>query len=402
MNQRNFMGEKILFVDDDKNLLASCERNLRKQFQVETAEGGELGLEKIASRGPYAVIVSDMQMPRMNGIQFLSTVKDRAPDSVRIMLTGNADVEVATGVVNQGNIFRFLTKPVPPEVLCKALDDALAQYRLVTAEKELLNKTLSGSIKLLTDILSIVDTPSFGRTQALRDLVAETTAKLGLSNAWEIHLAVMLAPIGYVTVPAETMVKARANEPLSKVEEQMVARLPDTAAKLLANIPRLEGVAKIVRYQHKSFDGSGFPSDSVSGESIPQGARLLKIFCDMLQLQKTGLSRVQALDEMKNRIGLYDPQLLAAMRALNEGGGAATVKSGSQSIAINVNDLSPGMVLYSNVLTKDGVLIITAGHEINEMTLEKIQNFQSLSGIREPIFVMSPHAEEVDLTPAQA
>src|SRR4051812_1655283 len=206
------MGEKILFVDDDKNLLASCERNLRKQFQVETAEGGEIGLEKIASRGPFAVVVSDMQMPGMNGIQFLSTVKDRAPDSVRIMLTGNADVEVATGVVNRGNIFRFLTKPVPPEVLSKALEDALAQYRLVTAEKELLNKTLSGSIKLLTDILSIADTVSFGRTKALRNLVAEATTKLGLSNAWEIHLAVMLAPIGYVTVPPETLVKERAGE----------------------------------------------------------------------------------------------------------------------------------------------------------------------------------------------
>ena len=396
------MGEKILFVDDDANLLASCERNLRRRFQVETAEGGQLGLDKLAAHGPYAVVVSDMQMPGMNGIQFLSAVKERAPDTVRIMLTGNADVEVATGVVNQGNIFRFLTKPVPPDVLSKALDDALAQYRLVTAEKDLLNKTLSGSIKLLTDILSIVDTPSFGRTQALRDLVAEATAKLGLSNAWEIHLAVMLAPIGYVTVPPETMVKARAGEKLSPVEEQMVGRLPDTAAKLLANIPRLEGVAKIVRYQQKSFDGSGFPADNISGEAIPQGARLLKIFCDMIQFQKTGMSRVDALDEMKSRRGSYDPQLLAALRAVSVAGATTPAKSGIQSIAVSVNDLTPGMVLYSNVLTKDGVLIITAGHEINEMTLEKIQNFQSLSGIREPIFVINPHAEEADLAPAQA
>ena len=396
------MAEKILFVDDDANLLASCERNLRRRFQVETAEGGHLGLEKIAARGPYAVVVSDMQMPGMNGIQFLSTVKERAPDTVRIMLTGNANVEVATGVVNEGNIFRFLTKPVPPDVLTKALDDALAQHRLVNAEKELLNKTLSGSIKLLTDILSIVDTPSFGRTQALRNLVAEATSQLGLSHAWEIHLAVMLAPIGYVTVPAETMVKARANEKLSLVEEQMVARLPDTAAKLLTNIPRLEGVAKIVRYQQKCFDGSGFPLDDISGEAIPQGARLLKIFCDMIEFQKSGMSRVDALDEMKSRRGSYDPQLLAALRAVSVAGATTPAKSGIQSIAVSVSDLTPGMVLYSNVLTKDGVLIITAGHEINEMTLEKIQNFQSLSGIREPIFVINPHAEESDLAPVQA
>lgn len=393
------MAEKILFVDDDVNLLASCERNFRRRYALETAAGGELGLEKIATGGPYAVVVSDMQMPGMNGIQFLSAVKEAAPDTVRIMLTGNADVEVATGVVNQGNIFRFLTKPVPPDVLAKALDDAIAQHRLMVAEKELLNKTLSGSIKLLTDILSLVDTASFGRTQALRDLVAESTAKLGLVNPWEIHLAVMLAPIGYVTIPAETMVKARIGAKLTEVEEHMVTRLPDTASKLLSNIPRLEGVAKIVRYQQKAFDGSGFPADAVSGEAIPLGSRLLKIFTDMFQLERSGLSRIEALDQLKSRPGLYDPQLLASLRAISTQG-KIVAKADTQSIAVSVKDLTPGMVLYSNVLTKDDVLIITAGHEINEMTLEKIHNFESISGIREPIFVINPQPVG-DLAPAQ-
>jgi response regulator RpfG family c-di-GMP phosphodiesterase len=394
------MAEKILFVDDDANLLASCERNFRRRYPMETAAGGELGLQKIAANGSYAVVVSDMQMPGMNGIQFLSAVKDRAPETVRIMLTGNADVEVATGVVNQGNIFRFLTKPVPADVLAKALDDALAQHRLIVAEKELLNKTLSGSIKLLTDILSIVDTASFGRTQALRDLVAEATDKLGLSNAWEIHLAVMLAPIGDVTIPPETMVKSRAGQKLTTVEEHMVARLPDTAAKLLSNIPRLEGVAKIVRYQQKGFDGSGFPADGVSGDAIPLGSRLLRIFSDMFKLERSGVSRIEALDQLKSRQGLYDPQLLASLRAISSQGNVVA-KADTQSVAVSAKDLTPGMVLYSNVLTKDGVLIITAGHEINEMTLEKIQNFESVSGIQEPIFVINPQAAG-DLAPATA
>jgi len=103
------MTEKVLFVDDDPNLLASCERNFRRKFQIETAEGGELALQKITERGPFAVVVSDRQMPRMDGIKFLSLVKERAPDTVRIMLTGNADLEGAVKVVNEGNIFRFLS-----------------------------------------------------------------------------------------------------------------------------------------------------------------------------------------------------------------------------------------------------------------------------------------------------
>ena len=388
------MAEKILFVDDDVNLLASFERNLRRRFQVETAEGGALGLEKIAGRGPYAVVVSDMQMPEMNGIRFLSAVKERSPDSVRIMLTGNADVEVAMGVVNEGNIFRFLAKPCGAEVLGKALDDALAQHRLITAEKDLLGKTLNGSIKLLTDILSVTDAPSFGRTQVMRELIAQIADKLGIQNGWEIHLAVMLAPIGFVTVPAETAVKARAGEPLSDVEEEMVARLPDTAAKLLANIPRLEGVAKMVRYQQKHYDGSGFPADSVSGDAIPEGARLLKIFGDMTELQKTGLSRLDALGEMDGRGGWYDPRLLASVRAVVGGSTEEATTIVSKSISVSVKELVPGMRLHSNVMTKDGLMIITAGHLLNEMTVEKIRNFDSISGIQEPIVVTRAHQEK--------
>ena len=207
------MSEKILFVDDDPNLLASCQRTLRWHFQIETAGGGEAGLAKIASHGPYAVVVADRQMPGMDGIAFLGAVRKSAPDTIRIMLTGNADLEGAIRVVNEGNIFRFLTKPCPPDMLTRALQDAQAQYRLVTAEKELLNNTLNGSIKLLTDILSMVDNQSFGRAQTLRDAITAVTARLYVEKAWEIHVAVMLASIGYVTIPPETLVKSRAGRP---------------------------------------------------------------------------------------------------------------------------------------------------------------------------------------------
>src|ERR1035437_5080035 len=142
------MSEKILFVDDDPNLLASCERMVRRQFQVETAEGGEAGLAKLASHGPFAVVVADRQMPRMDGIEFLAAVRKSAPDTIRIMLTGNADLEGAIRVVNEGNIFRFLTKPCAPEILGKAIEDALTQYRLVTRQTKPLHQKLKGRHKV--------------------------------------------------------------------------------------------------------------------------------------------------------------------------------------------------------------------------------------------------------------
>ena len=383
------MTEKVLFVDDDPNLLASCERNFRRQFTVETAEGGEAALEKIAARGPFAVVVSDRQMPRMDGIQFLSLVRERAPDTVRIMLTGNADLEGAIKVVNEGNIFRFLTKPCSLEILGKAVEDALGQYRLVTAEKELLNKTLSGSIKLLTDILSMIDPQSFGRAQTLRDLITKVTKKFTADNAWEIPLAFMLAPIGNVTIPPELLIRARAGIGLTKVEEQMVAQLPETAARLLANVPRLEGVARIVRYQHKNYDGTGLPADPVKGESLPLGSRLLKILTDLGQLQTGDLNRSQALNEMQTRLGWYDQALLNAVRDYYGVGNAAR-NAARSCISISVCDLAPGMVLRSNIETKEGTLILCAGHHLTEMTLEKIKNFNLMSGIKEPLFVEAP------------
>lgn len=380
------MNERILFVDDDPNLLLGFERCFRRQFQLDTAEGGEAGLAKLAARGPFAVVIADRQMPGMDGIQFLTLVRQRAPDTVRLMLTGNANLEAAIKVVNEGNIFRFLTKPCPPDLLAKAVSDAQAQYRLVMAEKELLSKTLSGSIKLLSDILSIVDAASFGRAETIRTILTETAPKTGLENAWEVHLAAMLAPIGYVTLPAETVVKARAGQALSRVEEQLVTKMPEVAARLLANIPRLEGVARIVRYQQKHFDGTGFPPDDIKGESIPVGARLLKILLDMVQLQSAGFSRLAALDEMQARLGWYDPRLLTGVRAALVGT-AAIADPSHPSVSVTTKDLKVGMVLRSNVETKDGILILSAGHRLNEMTLEKIQNFEHVSGIKEPIFV---------------
>ena len=157
------MSEKILFVDDEPGVLEGFRRLLHKEFLLDTAGSGREGLAAIASAGddPYAVIVSDMRMPGMDGVQFLSRVRITSGDSVRIALTGYADIQAASNAVNEGAIFRFLTKPCEKEVLAKALTAALIQHRLVIAEKGLLEKTLRGSVKVLTDVLSLVNPAGF-------------------------------------------------------------------------------------------------------------------------------------------------------------------------------------------------------------------------------------------------
>jgi len=381
------MSEKILMVDDDRNLLAACERNFHRRFQIDTAEGAEAGLQKIASSGPYALVISDRQMPGMDGIAFLAAVKEKAPDTVRVMLTGNADLDGTIKVVNEGNIFRFLNKPCPVELLGKVMEDGVNQYRLVMAERELLNKTLNGSIKLLTDILSMLEPESFGRAEAVRKVITEVCSKFNVVDEWEVQLAFMLAPIGRVTVPPEVLQRARRGELLSKVESQLVAGVPETAARLLDNIPRLTGVAKIVRYQHKNFDGTGVPADGVKGEAIPFGARLLKVLDELAQMQNDGMVRSRALLEMGALPGRYDSRMLAVVKNFYEESVTQTIRS---DLPIAIADLAPGMVLRTNIETTEGTLILCSGHHLTEMTLEKIKNFDRISGIKQPVFVEMP------------
>lgn len=303
------MQEKILFVDDDQQILAALRFSLGQRFNLTTAEDAEAGLHCLAGSGPFAVIVSDLHMPAMGGVEFLETVKGRSPDTVRLMLTSKGDLESAIQVVNQANIFRFLTKPCATDVMVKCLHDALKQYRLIMAEREVLEKTLSGSIRVMTEILSMVDSQSFDRAVALQDNARALATALNVDNLWQVEIAGLLAQIGCVTIPTNVISKARARVGLSEVEQGMLARVPQIGRNLLGNIPRLEPVAQIVLYQSKNFDGSGFPSDKVAGENIPLGARILRIVMDLAELTPAGMSMEKAFTVMQKREGRYDPRL---------------------------------------------------------------------------------------------
>lgn len=135
------MPERVLFVDDDPLLLASLRRRFRRRLELDTAESGEEGLRAIRERGPFAVVVTDYTMPRMNGVEFLRRVRELAPETVRVLLTGSADVNAAVRAVNEGNIFRFLLKPCPPESLQEALDEGLRAFRRTRKDRKFARRT---------------------------------------------------------------------------------------------------------------------------------------------------------------------------------------------------------------------------------------------------------------------
>jgi len=234
------MGEKILFVDDEINILAGFKRQLRKEFSMEIALGPEEGMRVLKDRGPFAVVVSDLRMPVMDGIEFLANVRKMYPDTVRMVLSGHADLQTAIKAVNEGNIFRFLTKPCHPDTLAKVLTAGITQYRLISAEKELLESTLKGSIKVMTELLSLANPEAFGRSSRIKRYVAQVAKFMGITDSWRLETAAMLSQVGFVILPQEMLDKLYRGETLEGEEKELFDRHPVITADLLRNIPRLK------------------------------------------------------------------------------------------------------------------------------------------------------------------
>jgi len=382
------MHEKILLVDDDQHLLTAMERSLRLKVNLETALSGEAGLAKMADEGPFAVIIADMQMPGMNGFQLLAEVLRRYPETVRLMLTGNADQRTAVEAINTGQIFRFLTKPCPVDTLCLAIQAGLKQYRLITTERELIEQTLNGCIKVLADVLSLTDPLAFDRSEILRDYVRAYARSHNLLNAWEVEIAAMLSQLGTITIPPAILEKSRAGQELTPVEREILDRVPRTGADLLAHIPRLEAVARIILYQHKHYDGSGFPADAVCGEDIPIGARILKVMMDLLELETQKQPREAALKTMQQRIGWYDPRVLdTTFACFNTYHPESSAKNLAQTV--RVRDLHVGQVVQADIRTENGKILVPARSRITPVLLVRLANFAKFSPIQEPIYLES-------------
>jgi response regulator RpfG family c-di-GMP phosphodiesterase len=380
------MNGLVLLVDDDVNLLSSMKRQFRGKFAIETATSGEEAVERIAGGLIPDVVVCDMRMGGMNGVAALARIKEISPDTVRLMLTGNADMQTAIDAINDGSIFRFLTKPCPPEQMEAGLNAAQEQYRLVMAERELLEKTLAGSVKVLIDMLAMASPLAFGRATRIRNWARKVAAALNLSQRWQIEIAAMLGPIGLLSVPPEVIAKLHAKQPLTEVERRMIDRSPEAARNVIAHIPRLAGVAKIVFLINRGYDGSGFPEDGPSGIEIPLDARVLKILTELSNVA-TGPSPSRAdFQTLSLRSGHFDPSLFERVRDVlevdtNLAHGQRPAKKLSTAL------LLPEMVLAADVVTTDGRLVLSALVQISETHVESLRNLARVKRIVDEVAV---------------
>jgi response regulator RpfG family c-di-GMP phosphodiesterase len=412
----------VLCVDDEPNILAALRRLFRPAgYRVLVADSGAAGLDVLAAER-VDLVISDMRMPAMDGAQFLEHVRERWPDTVRLLLTGYSDVGSIMAAINRGEIYRYITKPWDDNDILlvvshalerrtlmlekdrlealtrrqngelKALNDSLeskvaertvqlkASHDSVLAANDKLKSNFITTIKIFSSMIEMRGGNLAGHSRRVADLARRIAIKLGLDpkQTHEVFIAGLLHDIGKIGFSDELLampVNTMAGDHLGVFRKH-----PLRAAQLLMPLEDLRGVAVILHAQMERFDGAGFP-DGASGAAIPVGARILALASDYDNLQIGAMVQRRVLVEDARKIVYdsagkrYDPAVVAAFRALIEGDPAAP----AGDCAILSSQLVPGMVLARDLVTRDGMMLLSAEHKLDLRLIRQIQDFEAKS-----------------------
>lgn len=420
----------ILCVDDEPGILSALRRLFRARgYQVCIAESGQAGLALLQTQA-VDLVISDMRMPGMNGAEFLAQVRQRWPDSVRLLLTGYADIGAIIEAINCGEIYRYITKPWNDDEMVLIVREALAHRALVREQKRLETllhcqndalqaanarlearvearttelqhasaslRTVNGqlkasfmtSLKAFTALVELRGGNLAGHARRVADLARRMAQMLELDaqQVQEIFVAGLLHEIGKVGFADELL-----DTPLLAMTVPQLERYrqhPTRAAQLLTPLPDLRGAADIIASQLERFDGTGHPRRLLE-QAIPLGARILALASDYdnFQIGTLALRRVDAAEALaiivQSSGKRYDPMLVRVMEALL--GGRRTDMPDpalAPDLALRACDLHHGMVLSRDLITPSGLLMLSAQHVLEDKIIRKIMAFEQSAGLQ--------------------
>ncbi|RMF15546.1 MAG: response regulator [Gammaproteobacteria bacterium] len=421
----------VLLVDDEANILSSLRRLLRRQaYDIFTAESGAEGLS-ILEKERIDLVVSDMRMPEMSGAEFLKIVAEKWPDTVRIILTGYADLEATVQAVNTAGIFRYLSKPWDEQDLLSTIDQGLQTLKLrrerdflveelkrvnegleqevrarteeirQTAEMlDLAYKEISTSytsiIRVFASLMSLNKKRFKGQSRAVADLAKYLGAALKLpkEEVKQIYYAGLLHEVGKIVLPDTVLSKPEAT--LEGEALDTYRKYPLHGELALTSVEGLSKARRFIRHHCEFFNGSGFP-DGLKGEDIPVGARILRLARDYVGLQ-TGLILPQPLDHegaadyIENHARtLYDPQIVEVFKRIRH---KLTLEiMPAEEVMCRSHALKPGMALTRDLLSESGMLLVARGQTLTENIIDKILKIEKSEKAQYKIFV-EPQAEE--------
>ena len=361
------MNNKILCVDDEESILRGFQLNLRKDFELHLASDGVEGLEIFEKEGGFALVLSDMRMPRMNGAEMLAEIKKRDHEVSTILLTGHTDFDSAMAAVNDGNVFRMLSKPCPPERLIKVLNDGLEQYDLIRSKRILLDQTLRGAVDALAESLSTAKPLFFGRVQRVRRMANELAMKQDVPNAWRVDVASVFSQLAYLALPENVTEDVYYRRDLSKEVKALLAKFPEDTRNILNKIPGLEEVGEIL----KSVDVQ-YRFEEEKEDGVRLAASILKVALDFDYYEEQGYNRSIIVSTLKERNKDYDPKITQSLSDL-----IVIAEETSTLQEIKIDDIDIGMRLSQELKLDDGFLIAAAGTDVDRQLLKVIRNYNS-------------------------
>jgi response regulator RpfG family c-di-GMP phosphodiesterase len=423
----------VLCVDDEPNILSSLRRLFRANgYRVLIAESGALGLE-VLEKEAVDLVISDMRMPEMDGARFLAQVRTRWPDTLRILLTGYSDIQSIQDAINCGEIYRYITKPWEDSDMLLLVRHALERRQLEldkqrlealalrqNEELKLLNQSLEAKVEARTRLLKVEHEATVaannklkhnfvttikifstmielrahnrpGHARQVADLARQLAQRLSLDarETQEVFIAALLHDIGKIGFSDELL-----STPLTMLHGESLGlfrKHPGRAAELLMPLEELRGSATILRSQLERFDGNGFP-DGLTGLAIPLGARILSLAVDYYNLQQGGMVQRHLRPEEAKSLILdasgkrYDPNVVAAFRQIVDGGDTAA----QAGIEVLSGELLPGMVLARDLVSRDGLMLLSVEHVLDARMIQQVQDFETKSGGRLSIWVRNP------------
>jgi CheY-like chemotaxis protein len=364
---------RIMVVDDSVVIRRLVTKALGDDPMLEvvgTASNGAIGLQRIPELKPD-LITLDIEMPDMNGLEMLKRVRQEY-----------TDLSAAMDAVNEGHIYRFLTKPCAKEAMVAAITSGVEQYNLIRSEKELLEKTLLGSIKVLTDFLSAANPAAFARSLRIAHFVCHMAKHVGIEFGWRLEAAAMLSQLGCVTLDMELIHKALDGATLSVDEQARFEAHARTAMRLLEGIPRLEVTSWIIGQQYTRQIQDDAPDvPDASKNEIVLGAKILKLAVAFDQL-RVKISDQEAIARLHSRISEFGLEVIEALRVI------PPMRGRMEARRVSSLRLTKGMVLDQDVRNKQGLLLVAKGQELNGALLVKLENFAKASLIDREVSVL--------------
>ncbi len=415
----------ILCVDDEANILSSLRRLFRPAgYRVLVAEGGAAGLEMLeAEQGEVDLVISDMRMPAMDGAHFLAEVRQRWPGILRILLTGYADIESTIAAINEGQIYRYISKPWNDGEVLLTVREALerqallhetARLEALTARQneelkvlnagleekvrerteelrlahERLKRSFFTSIQVFANLIELRGGSMAGHSRRVADLARRIAAGLGLDGRQcnDVFLAGLLHDIGKIGLPDALLAKPPAK--MSGEELGVWRKHPAKGEQALMALEELRGAAHLIRSHHERFDGQGYP-DGLAGMAIPQGARILALANEYDgHLQGTLTGKRLNEDDAKQAIvqgrgKRYDPAVVDAFLSIV----GAPPEPPADEIAVTPADLKPGMFLARDLISPEGVLLLATDYMLDEKLIRQIRDYERSEGGRLILYV---------------